>query len=163
MKIHPTLINALEAGAVTTLTTTAAVALAGKRQVNNAVAPLNAISHIVWGDEATRKDAPSVKYTLTGTLINASAMAGWAIVNELAFGKINRRFKTAALFTGAAMSGLAYLTDYYAVPKRFTPGIEKRLNRKGMFFVYAVLAASLAVGTLICNRTPQCAGRADQP
>jgi hypothetical protein len=50
------------------------------------------------------------------------------------------------LLKGAVVSGLAYITDYYIVPKRLTPGFEKRLTPRSMVKMYTVLAISLAVG-----------------
>jgi hypothetical protein len=43
----------------------------------------------------------------------------------------------------------AYLTDYYLVPKRFTPGFEKRLSGKSLAAIFVALAAGLAARDVI--------------
>jgi hypothetical protein len=50
------------------------------------------------------------------------------------------------------VSALAYVTDYYVVPRRLTPGFEQRLSRKSLLGTYAVLAGSLAVSALATRR-----------
>ena len=54
---------------------------------------------------------------------------------------------TATLLSGAAVSALAYLTDYHVVPSRLTPGFEKRLGGRSLLAIYAALAFSLAAIT----------------
>ena len=46
------------------------------------------------------------------------------------------------------LAALAAATDYGATPKRFTPGWELALSRRGMAAVYAAMAAGLAAGVL---------------
>src|SRR5688500_515379 len=41
------------------------------------------------------------------------------------------------------VSILAYVTDYYLVPRRFTPGFELSLSRRSCPWVYGALAAGL--------------------
>jgi hypothetical protein len=43
------------------------------------------------------------------------------------------------------------VTDYYLVPKRLTPGFEKRLSGKSLATVYALLAIGLAASELIAR------------
>lgn len=131
----------------TTLVTAALTGWLGKRETGSAAAPFNATSHIVHGDEATRHDEVSAKYTLTGFLLNAAAMAAWSGVQEVAFGRWARKGSPArAVASGAATSALAYVTDYYVVPKRLTPGFEKRLSKGAMLATYVGLALALAAG-----------------
>ena len=54
---------------------------------------------------------------------------------------------------GSAVAGIAYVVDYYRVPKRLTPGFEKQLSNSALFGIYATLAASLALGGSIARRT----------
>jgi hypothetical protein len=136
-----------------TAATTAAVAACGALDDANAVAPLNAVSHIVWGDEAAEQDDPSLKYTASGATLNAAAIASCAAIYELGFGRAARRGNVkAAIVGGIATAALAYVTDYYVVPKRLTPGFEKRLSSPSMFVVYAALAASLPLASLMAGR-----------
>jgi Na+/proline symporter len=139
--------NGAVTGAIATAATTAIVAWLGKRETGSAAAPLNATSHIAFGEEAAYHDETSVKYTLTGAAINAAAMVGWSAVQEELLGRWVRKGSPArALASGAAVSALAYVVDYHVVPKRLTPGFEKRLSKKAMFATYAAMALSLAAG-----------------
>lgn len=51
-----------------------------------------------------------------------------------------------SLIGGAAVSGLAYVTDYKLVPAWLTPGFEKRLSNRSLLGIYAALALGLALG-----------------
>ena len=132
----------LVTSAVASAATTLATAALGKLQCGSAAAPLNATSHIVWGERATRQDDADIRHTLVGTLLNAAAMVSWASVQHLFFPRPRGLWGSAA--TGAAVAALAYVTDYYVVPKRFTPGFEARLSRGALATVYVALAAALA-------------------
>lgn len=143
----------LQTAGPATAATTAAVAACGSFDDGNAVAPINAVSHIAWGDEAAEQDDASYKYTLSGATLNAAAVASWAAVYELGFGRRARQGNVkAAIVGGLATAALAYVTDYYLVPKRLTPGFEKRLSAPSMFAVYAALAASLPLASLAVGR-----------
>lgn len=138
-----TLATAALATAATTLTT----ALLGQRELGHPAAPLNATSHIVWGDDAARHDRPDTKHTLVGAALNAGAMVAWAGVLEATLGPWARRGSLLrAAVAGAAVSALAYATDYHLVPRRFTPGFEKRLSGRALAVTYGALALSLAGG-----------------
>jgi len=140
----------LQTAGPATAVTSAAVAACGSIEDGNPVAPVNAVSHIVWGNEAADQEEVSLKYTASGATLNAAAIASWAAIYELGFGRRARRGDVkAALLGGAATAALAYVTDYYIVPKRFTPGFEKRLSSPSLLGVYAALAASLPIASLV--------------
>ena len=144
----------LTTGAIATIATTAATAICGERENSNAIAPINAVSHICWGDQAARQETPSLQYTAVGALLNAAAVTSWAAVHELVCEKIApKRDVGTALVTGAAISALAWFTDYRIVPKRLTPGFEKRLSNPSLFAIYSTLALSLAAGRLARSRS----------
>ena len=141
-------VDTLYTGAVATAATTAAAAMCGELEEHEPIAPINAISHIAWGDKAARHDEASLKYTLSGALLNTAAITGWAALHELVFSGPRRpRTLPAALAAGAATSAVAYVTDYYIVPNRLTPGFEKRLSNKSLAGIYGVLAVSLGFGS----------------
>lgn len=144
--------DTLATGAVASAATTVAIAGLGQLEDGNAVAPLNAVSHILWGDEAARVEGVDAQHTLTGAALNAVAIAGWAGVHELLMPREGPRRLDQALLAGAAVSAVAYVTDYHVVPRRLTPGFEKRLSNRALFGVYATLAVSLALGSL-CGRS----------
>lgn len=152
MNGRTTLLNTLLTGEIATLATTAAASLFSKAEGKTAARPINAVSHIAWGDGATRRSEPSVKYTLTGALLNAAAVTGWGLVQEVLLGRIVKKSVPRAIAAGATVSGLAYVTDYHVVPKRLTPGFEETLTKKSLTGLYAVLAVSLAVGALLASR-----------
>jgi hypothetical protein len=144
--------NTAQAAVVPGIFTTAAVSLAGYLEDSNAAAPLNAVSHIPFGEEAFKQDEATLKYTATGSVINVVAIASWAAAYEITFGRAARRGNTwAGVLGGAAVAGLAYVTDYYIVPTRLTPGFERRLSGPSMFGVYALLGATLPLASMIAH------------
>jgi hypothetical protein len=143
--------NVLRTGAIAGAATTAVVAACGAAEQGEAIAPVNAVSHIAWGDEAARQTGISTKYTLTGLVLNAAAVTSWAVIYHALFG--GRKITPVAAATGAvATSALAYVTDYHVVPERLTPGFEKRLSNRSLALTYGVLAAGLMVGGLLARR-----------
>lgn len=132
--------------AIVGTTTTVAAAIAGMAEGQSAAAPINAISHILWGDEAAGKDGLSLKYSAAGTALNGAAVAAWAGVYELLVGaRVKEQGPVAPFAGGAAVAALAYVTDYHLVPRRLTPGFEKRLTTKSLFGIYATLAVGLGI------------------
>ena len=136
---------------IATVATTATAALFGKREVGSAAAPLNATSHILWGDEAAKHDEADWRHTGVGVLLNAGAMLSWVYVQERYFPRPSGVWGAAA--SGVGVAALAYVTDYYLVPKRLTPGFEKRLSSTALFAIYASLAAALASGAALHTRS----------
>lgn len=130
-----------------------AVALAGQIEDSDAISPLNAISHIVWGDEAFKQREPSLKYTGTALLLNDVSIAGWAYLHEWMFAKARREGRGKVCALGAiAVSLLAYLVDYHCVPERFKPGFERHLQPKSLVLIYLILALSLMASDLVIGR-----------
>ncbi len=147
MSLRNVVREGLASGAVATTATTAALTALGEVREGNPAAPLNAVSHIVFGPRATRRDDVSAKYTGTGLALNGAAVTGWALLHAALFRRNEEKpGLTRALFGGALVSGLAYLVDYHVVPKRLTPGFEERLPGRDLFALYAVLALCFAFG-----------------
>lgn len=163
MQSHSFLRRTLTSGTVSGLATSAVAAFAGKRETASYAAPVNATSHILWGDDAARHDGVSLKYTVTGFLLNPLAAIMWAAVYEKWVAPAVARWAAprpslaplATTMGGAAVSVGAYITDYYLVPKRFTPGYEKRLSGQSLALIYGALALGLTAGTLLANRRSQ--------
>ena len=128
----------LTRAAVTAVATTVAATLLSKLQTRRSAAALNATSHIVWGKRAFRVDGTDVKHTLVGALLNAGAMAAWSAVYELL---PEPRSATGRLVKAAGVTAASYVTDYYVVPKRLTPGFEERLSSGALALVYVALGA----------------------
>src|SRR5687768_3261239 len=74
--------RSLVSGTVAGLATAVTAALAGRKDAASYAAPLNATSHVVWGDTAALQDRASLKYTLTGFLLNHAATIFWASIYE---------------------------------------------------------------------------------
>jgi hypothetical protein len=148
----PTLKRAIATGLVAGLATTAAVAARGFRETGSGVAPINATSHVLWGDEAGKTNAVDVKHTATGLLINAGAGVFWAFVQELLLRRMKHRDRATVAATGAAVAGLAKVVDYHLIPRRLTPGWELRLSRRSVALGFVVLGVSLAVARLLQSR-----------
>jgi hypothetical protein len=147
--------RAIPIAALTSITTALAAMFCGWRENHNAVAPLNAISHIAWGEEAARQEQASAKYTATGLALNTSAMFGWAFIfARLVGGKSSNRV-VSSLGGGIFVSLLAYVVDYHVVPKRLTPGVEDRLSSRSLLVLYVVLALSLALAGFVTRDTTQ--------
>ena len=135
--------------AVTSAATTSALFLLSSKDTGHPAAALNATSHIVWGDKASKFDDWDVRHTLVGALLNAGAMGFWSAVQAFL---PQPRSILGAVRNATAVTALAYATDYHLVPHRLNPGFEQRITRKSLFGAYAVLAASLAVSAFATRR-----------
>jgi len=140
--------DTLTTGAVATASTTAVVALLGSVEGGSAAAPINAVSHILWGEKEADTEEVDAQHTLAGAGLNTMAVTGWAALHELFMPRKGKPSVQSALIAGAATATVAYVTDYHVVPKRFKPGFEKRLSPTALFGVYATLALSLAAASL---------------
>jgi len=138
------------AGTLGGLLSTAALALCGLRTNGSAVAPINAVSHWVWGDEAVVQDRPTLRHTITGLATQHAAAIFWAVLYSRLFGhRREAKDPVNAIAGGIATSAAAYVIDYTITPRRLRPGYEYRLDGKGMFAVYAALALGLAAGAIL--------------
>ena len=134
--------RALLSGSAAAAAVTLVASIAGRRATGAYAAPLNATSHFLWGKRAARKNELSWKYTGAGFAANYGASVFWALFAEALKGRSPSAGR--ALASGAAVSALAYVTDYHVVPKRLTPGFELRLPPRGLAAIYAALALGLA-------------------
>lgn len=140
-------------GLLASATTAAAVALRARRETGSAIAPINATSHVAWGDEATQVEPVDVKHSALGAAIHASAGVLWAALYEKLFGaRAERGDVGAAVAGGAAIAALAYVVDHHALPRRLTPGWERRVSTRSVLFTYGVLAASLPLRAWLRRR-----------
>ena len=131
----------LVSGTVAGTAAAIAVSLAGRREAGALAAPLNATSHIVWGNEAAQRDEWSAKYTGIGAALHYASAVFWAALYELLPGPAPAR----ALATAAT----AYIVDYHVVPRRLTPGWEKRISGRALAATYGALAVGLLLSSLI--------------
>lgn len=124
----------------------------GRVDTGAAVAPVNAVSHWIWPREALRRDRPSWRHTGVGAVVHSASSMVWAGV--YAWLRARRRHPTPvnALGDAAAATAMAALVDLKLVPRRLTPGFERRLTPRSLGIVYAGFAAGLAAGGLIALR-----------
>jgi hypothetical protein len=142
--------DALVTGSIACIATLAAAALCGSARKGNAIAPINATSHVLWGGEAAQALRADLKHTVPGVAINEGASLFWAAIYEQAFGRrADRGEWGTALAGGAAVASLAYLVDYHLVSKRLTPGWELHLDARSLAAIYAALAISLPLRGLL--------------
>lgn len=127
--------------------TTGAVALCGLFEDDDPVSPVNDISHIVWGDKAFDEGELSLKYTGMAIFLNQTAIASWALLHHLFFGRALRRGEIEkSVVGGILVAALAYIVDYHLVPERLKPGFERHLTPRSLLVIYAVLALALGLG-----------------
>jgi hypothetical protein len=139
-------LDTVAAGTAATALTTATILCLGHERDASMWAPLNAVSHIAFGDEAAAHTELSAKYTATGSALNTAAVFSWAAMHAGLMKMMARQDLPSALGAGAAVAAAAYVVDYYVMPKRLTPGFEKRLSGRSLFWIYSALAAGLAAG-----------------
>jgi hypothetical protein len=140
-------------GALASLASMLALAACGKRETGSIFAGVNAVSHWLWGDQATRADQPSLKHTLVGYLIHHGASMFWAALFEKSCCKtLDKKELTGTALAAAAATGVACFSDYQLTPQRLQPGFEERLSRPSLFVVYAAFGVGLAAGAYLNRR-----------
>lgn len=143
----------LLAGSLASLISTAVLALAGRRESGSAAAPLNAVSHWYWGDEALRRQEADLSHTAAGYATHHVAATFWAtLYAALASDRPELRTTPGVVLGAAATSATAALIDFRFTPQRFTPGYEHRLSTGALLAVHAALAVGLAAGALALRR-----------
>ena len=143
----------LVSGTSASVLSTLVLGAMGRRETGSFFAPTNAISHWLWRDKAFVRDAPSLRYTLTGYLIHHASATFWAVLFEKLMGtRLDRKDKAMTLAVSTAASAVACFTDYQLTPKRLHPGYEERLSRKSLALVYGAFAIGLAAGALASRR-----------
>jgi hypothetical protein len=80
----------LAPGVAAGLLSTAALALCGKLHGKRASAPVSAVSHWLWPQEARRTARPKARHLIAGLLIHQTMSIGWAAFNALALAALRR-------------------------------------------------------------------------
>lgn len=148
--------DGLVSGSLVSVVSTAVLALRGRRETGSGYAPVNAVSHWIYGDRAAYQDDPSLRYTLPGYVIHHGSSLIWGVVYERWFGQRAEKLDVAPALGGAvAVAGLACFVDYKMTPERLQPGFEKRLSMASMAMVYGGVAVGLVMrGFLSAARKP---------
>ena len=132
----------VRAGLAGAAASAAAAALFSHAENGHAARPLNAIAHIYDGGDPPAHDGDGRRNTLVGAALHVAASIWWATFYE---GALSAQPRPRRWRTALGVAALAYVVDYYVVGKRFQPGFERYLSPRGMFAVYAALAAGYAL------------------
>jgi hypothetical protein len=156
--LNKILCNGLKTALALSVSTTASILIASTIENGAPWSALNCITHIIDGDDKEQPTEFSPRSSLLGLSLNATAMIIWGIAYEACLHADGK--KSTPVTSIVATSG-AVVTDYLLVPKRFTPGIEKKLSFGGVAASYLVIAATLALSPLWNdyddNRNPETA------
>ena len=126
-----------------------ALAVAARAEGKVAVQPINATSHWLNGEAAGSHEGLDGAHTVVGFLTNHAASIFWAVVFEAWRARRPPAGPLPMLRDALILSAVAAAVDYGPTPKRFTPGWEFVLSKKGMAAAYAGLAVGLAAGALL--------------
>lgn len=148
-----TLREGVVSGMLAGLLSTAVLMATGKRENRSAVAPVNAESHWLWGEESLREDSPTLRHTLAGIVTHHLSTVFWATLYALVRGERKTVDVPQALLGGIATSAAAAVIDYTLVPRRLSPGFEHRLSTGAMVGVFAAIAGGIALGALLLHES----------
>ncbi len=138
-------------GTLASVASAVALLATARLQRERPEAPVNAISHWLWGDRALHRDGISLRHTLVGYVIHHLSATFWATLHQRFLHRPNRT-PAAVLRDAAIASAVACAVDFQLTPHRLTPGYEHRLNRRSLAVVYAAFAVGLAAATLLENK-----------
>jgi hypothetical protein len=147
-----TLEEGLLSGTIAALLSAGVLAIAGRREAGSAVAPTNAESHWLWGDESLREDRPTLKHTLTGAVTHHLSSIFWATLYAAIAGRGRKRSVGEALAGGVATSVTAAVVDYGLMPKRLTPGFEHRVSKTSTAAALGAIGVGVAIGAMLLSR-----------
>ncbi|WP_395140976.1 hypothetical protein [Schlegelella aquatica] len=135
-------------GSLASLASTAVLAWLARREGASPLAPVNAPSHWVHDEQALAQDDASVRYTVTGAAIHHACSVFWAAVFERwAPSRASSPASFGAVVRDAlALTAIAAWVDFRLMPRRFTPGFERRLSGRSLAWGYAAFAAGLVAG-----------------
>lgn len=137
--------RALVSGAMASVLSTVAMAVAGKLERGAPAGPINGPSQWIFGRQAAHRRAFSLRHTLTGFLIHHATATGWALLHERVFGHGPPPTPARQLGNAMVTATVANVVDYRLTPRRFQPGFDAQLSRKSMVGIYAAFALGLAV------------------
>jgi hypothetical protein len=130
-----------------------ALALRGRAEAGSSAAPLNAVTHWLFGPRALHVDQADLRHTALGAVVHMASSFFWAAFYDRWVCRREPPPSTQALVSGAvAITALAAVTDFKLVPERLTPGFEHRLSKRSLVLTYALFAAGLALGGIAAAR-----------
>ncbi len=147
------LADTLVTTAITALATFAVPSLMRAARGASIIAPLNAESHVVWGDEAAGHAEASGKYTGVGIATHVGACFWWSAIYEGLMGRVDRRMPAEDIAAAVGTAAGAYVLDYHLLPERLTPGFEMRYSPAEFVAFFVTLAAALPLRRLLSRDT----------
>lgn len=142
--------DGLISGSLASVVSTSMLAARGRSENGTPYAPINAVSHWLYGDRAAYQDGPSMRYTVPGYMIHHASSLIWGVVYERWFGQHAEKKDVAPALAGAvAVASLACFVDYKMTPQRLQPGFEKRLSTTSMVMVYGGVALGFMLRGLL--------------
>ena len=135
--ITQSLTRGFKTGLALAAATNAVIMLASDKENGSPWAALNCVAHIVDGDDKEQPEDYAPRESRIGILVNGTAMSAWGVLYEGAL--LVTRTRSSPL-TALLAVGAAWVIDYKIVPKRYTPGIEKRLSQRSVLLSYAAMA-----------------------
>ena len=135
-------------GTFASLASTAGLVLAARLEGKAAIRPINAVSRWLHGDRAASHESVDASHTAVGYATNHAASIFWAIIFEAWCARRRPVGPWPMLRDAVVMSAIAVVVDYGPTPRRFRPGWELVLSKKGMAIAYTGLAVGLAAGAL---------------
>lgn len=146
--------RAVVSGSCASLLSTGMLACGASVDCGSAFAPVNAVSHWIWGERAMHVDRPSVRHTVLGYVIHHSMSVFWATFYEAAVACADahgepRRRAPARVLGGLAVAGFACFVDLKCTPHRLTPGFERRLSPGMLTLVYLAFGLALPLGAAL--------------
>ena len=106
MRLKKIIGDGLKTGLALAAATNAAIMLASDRELGAPWAAINAIAHVVDGDEVTQPSEYSPRESTIGILVNGTAMAAWGVLYEGALAVTKTR---SSPFTGALGAAVVVL------------------------------------------------------
>ncbi|SPC14624.1 conserved hypothetical protein [Cupriavidus taiwanensis] len=142
--------RAAVSGSCASLLSTGMLACGGSVDCGSAFAPVNAVSHWIWGDRAIHTNRPSVRHTVLGYVIHHAMSVFWAAFYEgaMAVGGAHRAARPSVI-GGLAVAGIACFVDLKCTPHRLTPGFERRLSPGMLALVYVAFGLALPLGAML--------------
>lgn len=137
------------AGSVASILSAAVLLIGGQRRTGSAAAPINAVSHWWWGNEALHRRAVDVRHTALGYATHHMASVFWGLVLSACISRRHLPKSNAGIAAASAVtSAVACLVDFQMTPSRLTPGFEHRVSRPALATTYVAFAVGLAIGCI---------------
>ncbi len=141
--------QAIVSGTLASVLSTAVLAVLGKSNLGKPVAPTNATSHWLWGEQAYGEHDPSLRHTAVGYATHHASAVMWATIFERWLNHSGAIRGGEILRDAAAMTAIASFVDYQLTPPRLRPGFEQHLSRGELLGVFAAFGAGLALGAML--------------